>query len=501
MPYEERLLLSEAEAIGTVRNKTDSKLNVVIAGSGVERVLSRLHRLTYFSHFSIGSGPLIPTQQFLLETTANGNVSAGRQSTRYSTHGLHDYKGKFHPQIARFLMGQAGLTTESLVLDPFAGSGTVLVEAVHYGCNAIGVEANPLAVLVANAKLRLLTCTDDDFRRFRKSIVDCIASLRGRRGLDELANELGIGDRSREYLACWFAPAVLSLLLEFRASCRSRLSREWSPVADAILSSIAREVSHQDPADLRIRRRKAPLKEAPVTALLDKAVSTLLARAAAARNLFGGAPTFAAEFLGDSRKLSSALASAGAKRFDAIITSPPYATALPYIDTCRLSLVLVGLCSASDLRRLEKGQIGNREISASERKQAENSMESKLVAFPKELQTFIRGLVRKLRGSEAGFRKLNMPALLVQYFCDIHEVLEHTYRVSNRAAHAYWLVGPNRTQVSGEWLQVDTPRWIAAMAEQVGFTTHLDVLDTYQRFGLHERNGIREEFLISMMPC
>ncbi len=50
----------------------------------------------------------------------------------------------------------------------------------------------------------------------------------------------------------------------------------------------------------------------------------------------------------------------------AVVTSPPYATALPYIDTDRLSVVLLGLASASSLRELERVLYGSREWTTSE---------------------------------------------------------------------------------------------------------------------------------------
>ena len=497
LPYEERLLQREAGDIGKVVSSDDREVLLSVS-SDVELVLTRLHRLTYFSHFSIGNGPVIPTQQFLLETTANGSGSASRQSTRYSTHGLHEYKGKFHPQIARYLMGHSGLASNSVVLDPFAGSGTVLVEAVHYGCSALGVEANPLAVLVANSKLKLLTCESRELKSFQKTLGEALSNLGRRRSLRAMAQELGIEALSLEYLQSWFPKAVLLQLLEFRAYCRQQLESEWREVADAVASTIAREVSHQDPADLRIRRRKIPLNNAPVADMLRNSLSTLVNRTVSARNLFGNTPVHAAELVGDSRELCSILEKAGHPSVNAVITSPPYATALPYIDTSRLSLVLLGLSTAAKLRLLEREQIGNREISPSERKRAEQAMEEHLDLLPNELQLFVKTLIRKLKGGGAGFRKQNMPVLLVQYFSDMRAVLHQTHAVLSRNGIAYWLVGPNRTQSGTDWLEIKTPHWIAAIAERVGFSCSLEELDAYQRFGIHQRNGIRQEYLISM---
>ncbi len=46
--------------------------------------------------------------------------------------------------------------------------------------------------------------------------------------------------------------------------------------------------------------------------------------------------------------------------FDAAITSPPYATALPYIDTQRLSLIWLGFASPKEVKVLENNLIGSR---------------------------------------------------------------------------------------------------------------------------------------------
>src|SRR6202020_1457101 len=150
--YEGRLLATEARRLGHIEsdNETHTSIKTSLNRDSFGRIISSLPRLTYFSHYQIADAPFVPTQQFLMETTANGGVAPSRQSTRYSAHGLHEYKGKFNPQIARHLMNRAGIGKQGIVLDPFAGSGTVLLEAVHFGCNAVGIEANPLAVVIGN---------------------------------------------------------------------------------------------------------------------------------------------------------------------------------------------------------------------------------------------------------------------------------------------------------------------------------------------------------------
>ena len=71
--------------------------------------------------------------------------------TQYHIHGLHSYPARMIPQIAHRLITTKSKAGE-LVLDPFCGSGGVLAEALILGRNAIGVDVNPLAHLIARVK-------------------------------------------------------------------------------------------------------------------------------------------------------------------------------------------------------------------------------------------------------------------------------------------------------------------------------------------------------------
>src|SRR4029077_16589733 len=71
--------------------------------------------------------------------------------TTYLTHGLHPYPAKFIPQIPNALI-QEFSTVGDTVGDIFCGSGTTLVEGLLLKRNVVGVDANPLACLVTEAK-------------------------------------------------------------------------------------------------------------------------------------------------------------------------------------------------------------------------------------------------------------------------------------------------------------------------------------------------------------
>ena len=68
-------------------------------------------------------------------------------------HGLHPYLGKFPPQLAEALIARH-CPQGGVVLDPFCGSGTTLVEALGLGRNAVGCDVSAFNALLAREKTR-----------------------------------------------------------------------------------------------------------------------------------------------------------------------------------------------------------------------------------------------------------------------------------------------------------------------------------------------------------
>lgn len=76
-------------------------------------------------------------------------------------HRLHPYKGKFIPQLVEYFLDErtderkqdSWFRPGDLILDPFCGSGTTLVQAGELGIHAIGVEISEFNTLLANIKM------------------------------------------------------------------------------------------------------------------------------------------------------------------------------------------------------------------------------------------------------------------------------------------------------------------------------------------------------------
>lgn len=75
-----------------------------------------------------------------------------QRQTNYATHGYHRYPAKFIPQLVARLLSDFSAEGD-LVVDPFMGSGTTLVEAKFNRRPSVGVYINPVAHLVAKAKV------------------------------------------------------------------------------------------------------------------------------------------------------------------------------------------------------------------------------------------------------------------------------------------------------------------------------------------------------------
>ena len=74
-------------------------------------------------------------------------------SMKELVHGLHPYPAMMMPLIARTMFQKYGKGKDTVFFDPYVGSGTTLVEAQYYGAKqAIGVDLNPLAILISRTK-------------------------------------------------------------------------------------------------------------------------------------------------------------------------------------------------------------------------------------------------------------------------------------------------------------------------------------------------------------
>ena len=79
------------------------------------------------------------------------NFDFSTSNTGELTHAFHTYPAKMIPQVAETLIAEFGRNAD-LLLDPYCGTGTTLVEASLKGISSIGIDLNPLAILLSKVK-------------------------------------------------------------------------------------------------------------------------------------------------------------------------------------------------------------------------------------------------------------------------------------------------------------------------------------------------------------
>jgi site-specific DNA-methyltransferase (cytosine-N4-specific) len=160
-------------------------------------------------------------------------------------------------------------------------------------------------------------------------------------------------------------------------------------------------------------------------------------------------------------------------------------------------LAFLGLLSPTELRVTENEVIGNREISKSQRECEEAALKRAESQLPAAVVHLCLQAQRLAAKPGNGFRRRNVPALLVRYFRHMSEVLRIVRTKIRRGGSFAMVVGPNRTTLDGELLVIDTPHLLGVVAESVGWRVEESIaLDAYQRFDLHRQNSITSERLV-----
>lgn len=420
-----------------------------------------------------------------------------RRCLRYATHGLHEYRGKFFPQMVRALMNIAQLPPGAVVLDPMCGSGTTLVEACLSGRSGWGLDMNPLSVFITDVKCQALTLTP---MQLRSAVETLHTELDARRtSLREADVPVSMADSDRTYLERWFAPHVLCELRRIEASIRRLQKETVQNFYRVCLSNIMRGVSWQKDDDLRIRREETDIALGEtVTRFLNEAErSTRIVGAFLAERGEQGIGGYSVREA-DARCVLPALSNM-VEKVDAIITSPPYATALPYLDTDRLSLIYLGLLPREDHRKRDTLMIGNREVTARGRAERWEYYEKNRSWLPRRTCELIEHIDRLNKVDTVGFRRRNLSALLANYFFDMREVMDQMLTLLRPGGSMFLVVGNNRTTAGGQPVEIQTAEHLAEIATGLGFRWVDDIaMDMLVSRDIFRKNAVPSERIVRL---
>lgn len=279
------------------------------------------------------------------------------------THGFHSYPARMHFGVARTLLeGLAKPNTR--LLDPFCGSGTVLVEAFARRLPATGLDLSPLALRVSEVKCAYRTSEQiDAFVAKAHAIRDASA--------ERVAGKVRINAPLPRAERRWYDPHVLLELAGLFAEIGAHAGKpdaaadegkgkgkapkpDFDRLAlEMVFSAIVVKFSRQrsDTAEEEVARSIAP---GAATSFFGRKAEELGRRwAQLAERVTVDTPRVQIR-QADARDIAGAVGPK--RRYDLVLTSPPYGGTYDYVDHHRRRAAWLGL----SLRALEAQEVGAR---------------------------------------------------------------------------------------------------------------------------------------------
>lgn len=522
-PFERSLALQELSAVAATKPKhvgddADTSTEFIVLTS---RTLATLADSLAYWEVIASKTEALTTAQSLRESTINVvrngiDLTAlkkllpfatdvpfpNRRCLRYGTHGIHEYRGKFFPQLVRSLINISGTKPGGIVADPMSGSGTTIVEATLFGCTGLGLDMNPLSTFLGNTKCELLSADpakmETAYRKVRKAVL--APEARGKR---KLTYFLSLPTPDQIYLKSWFSEEVLAGLDEISTLIKGIAYAPARNLMWVVLSNILRSVSWQKDDDLRVRKDvRLDVEIDPKKEFLEELARSIRAVLAFLYQEGSTRPLSHNITEGDAKLCAEAWGQHKGK-VDVVITSPPYATALPYLDTDRLSLCYLGLLPRPEHRSRDQLMIGNREVTERTRREYLARFETNSALLPKSVRALISRIENLNDGTAVGFRRKNLPALLSNYFFDMRDVLSGIYNVLRPGGDAFVVVGNNHTIAGGERVDIQTARLLAETAKMLKFEVRPSLsMDMLVSRDIFKKNAMAtEEILFLRKPA
>jgi hypothetical protein len=332
------------------------------------------------------------------------------------------------------VVGQFGVKKGQTVLDPFAGTGTTLVECKKLGIDSVGIDANPMAAFASRVK----TTWDIDLTEFDQRRHDLLDSIREpllsigvsyplQYSFDDLFEATSIlsdGDGAGEDLADLLPKNWISKI-PLRKSVLVKKAIDELPddeIADLFRLALAAVVV-ADASNLGFGPEVYVAKkreDADVYGAFTEKLRRIRGDLEAVQRISEPGKTMV--YCGDARSLTELVS----EPIDFVITSPPYPNEKDYTRTTRLELVLLGFIrEKADLRQVKQIMLRShtRNVFVADD-------DSRYVADIPEIQEVAQEVeARRLeRGATSGFERL-YHRVVTEYFGGMYRALEQLQQV------------------------------------------------------------------------
>lgn len=255
-----------------------------------------------------------------------------------SLHQAHPYPCKFPGSLVQKYLKD--VANSHVVLDPYCGSGTTLLEAARLGCSTIGVDCNPIAILISQCKL--INLKNSDIFLIEELIVSVLNDIQR---IEKIENHLHDFEGKDHWFSIQVQKEISYILKKIK---QFQTNNEVSIILKTALSAITNKVSNQD-TETRYARVD---KDNPPGYTLDSFQKkvTKLAKAIIERGKISS--KFNTFHLGDIRQKLPLKDNS----VDLIITSPPYANTMDYYLYHKQRMNILNY----EFRDVLKSEIGSR---------------------------------------------------------------------------------------------------------------------------------------------
>lgn len=368
-------------------------------------------------------------------------------------HGWYRYTAGFSAAWVRELIEEQKARGLTHILDPFAGSGTVLLESEFQQVEAIGLESQPYVFKIATAKLLWQT----DSTAFMAAATSLLGAARTKTISQTEYPEL--------LTKCFPLPILHKLAALKLAWAELAAADEQKQLLWFVITAILRACSPVGTAQWQyIQPTKTKAKIIDPFVAFEKKVREMT-RDMVQMQALGIAVTSAAIYDDDSRHITSVPDGWA----DLVITSPPYANNYDYADATRLEMMFWGYITGwSDLQ----GEVRTKLIRACTQHVGKLASTVDAILAAPRLACIRPELVRVFEALKAerlnhGGKK-NYHFMIAAYFQDLADVLYSLRRVTRPGALLCFVVGDSAPY--GIYVPVD--RWLGEIALAAGFTTY-----------------------------
>jgi hypothetical protein len=362
------------------------------------------------------------------------------------------YSAGFAAQWVEQVLAEWGIRRQHLVLDPFAGSGTVPVVCDSRGTPSLGVEAHPVVARICKAKL-LWTTSPERLADFAANVL-----IQSEKQTSRITSCPSLIERSYDPDALASLEALKSSWLQLQDESQE------SELVWLALTAILRPTSKAGTAQWQyILPNKIKKKVIAPLSAFQQQIETMKADL---RWMQARATERLAEIIaGDARTFADNLS----RGVDAVITSPPYANNYDYADALRFEMTFWGDVNGwGDIHDAVRKHliVSSSQHSSRERLRLSDLLNSEAIGPIRPELTCTVEQLAEVRESHGG--KKHYHTMVAAYCRDISLVLQQLRRVCRSGSHMCWVIGDSAPY--GVYCPID--RWIAELAIAAGFKSY-----------------------------